>query len=65
MAIIKKIFEIKECNESCPFLFYNAYGEEECLFYNEEYAPWFVMKPKDKKPKYCKVKRVIVEIEID
>jgi len=64
MAIIKKIFEIKECNWSCPLLSRCTYDDQDCNFYDKD-APHYVMKPKDKKPKYCKVKRVIVEIEID
>lgn len=62
MGISRKVFEIKECNWDCPLHSRCAYDDEPCNFY-DEMDPDYVMKPRDKKPKYCKVKRVIVEEE--
>jgi len=56
----RKIFEIKRCNWDCPLHSRCAHDDEPCNFY-DEIDPDYAMKPKDKKPKYCKVKRVIVE----
>lgn len=57
----RKVFIIKECNWKCPLHSQCVYDDESCNFYQDEMEPYYAMKPKDKKPKYCKVKRVIVE----
>ena len=58
---IKKVFEIKECNHTCPLHSRCSPDSEDCNFYDNEDEPYYAMRNKEKKPKYCKVKKVIVE----
>jgi len=57
----KKVYEIKECGHDCPLHSQCAYDDEPCFHYGED--PFLAMGKKDKKPPFCKVKRVIVEEE--
>lgn len=57
----RKVYEIKECSYDCPLHSQCAYDDTPCTFYGED--PEMAMGKSDKKPKFCKVKRVIVEEE--
>lgn len=57
----KKVFKIIECSYDCPLHSQCAYDDTPCTFYNKD--PEMYMWKTDKKPPFCKVKRVIVEEE--
>lgn len=55
-----KIYYIKECTSDCPLRQTPAYDSQYCNFYNKD-LDHCIFKAKEKKPNFCKVKRVIVE----
>ena len=56
----KKVFEIINCNSDCPLRQTPAYDSSWCNFHGEDLDN-FNWTSKNRKPRFCKVKRVIVE----